>query len=312
MKGYNSKFLKITTIGLAAILTIAIFSSYSNEDESDYQSQKNLDIDRQLPQLIRSVDLDKTFEFAGELLPMENFDVVDRLERELLVNSYWHSSTMLNIKSQYRYFPIMEPILAQFNVPDDFKYLSVIESNLRNETSPAGAKGFWQFMKPTAKYFGLEVNSEVDERFHLEKATEAACKYLLDYKRQFKKWSLAAAAYNMGGPNLKNALNVQKADNFYDLNLNAETNRYIFRIVAVKEILSNPEEFGFILNQDQKNNPLTDFHIVEVNGPIQNLGDFAKKQGTTYRMLKLFNPWLLSHKLTNTAGKTYQIKIPNK
>ena len=210
MKLPNSKYLKLLTIGLAAILTIAVFSSYSNDDESIPKSKKYYEPDRQLPQIIRSVDLDKSFEFAGEPLPMDNFDVVDRLERELLVNSYWHSSTMLNIKSQYRYFPIMEPILAQYNVPEDFKYLSVIESNLRNETSPAGAKGFWQFMKSTAKYFGLEVNSEVDERFHLEKATEAACKYLLDYKRQFKNWTLAATAYNMGGPNLKNALATQK------------------------------------------------------------------------------------------------------
>ena len=307
---FDPKYFRWYTAALAALLTIAVFTSTSKKESIPLLHEMSLE-DGNLPQIIKPVDLDKEFSFAGERLPMNNFDVRERLERELLVNSYWHSSTILYIKSMHRFFPVMEQILAENGIPDDFKYLAVAESSLRNESSPAGAKGFWQFMKSTGQYFGLEINSEVDERFHLEKATEAACEYLLDYKRKFDNWTLCAAAYNMGGPNLRRSLNRQKETNYYDLNLNAETNRYVFRIVAIKEILSDPRNFGFFVDEEVDGYPpLDNYDLVEVDGPIENLGDFAKKNGTTYRMLKIFNPWLLSHKLTNSKRKVYQIKIP--
>ena len=165
-------------------------------------------------------------------------------------------------------------------------------------------------MKSTGKYYDLEVNNEVDERFHLEKSTLAACEYIKDYKKRFGSWTLAAAAYNVGGTKLSRALNEQKADSYFDLNLNPETNRYLFRVMAMKEIISEPSDFGFYIPNTERHQPLTEFKIVEVDGPIENLGDFARKNGTSYRMLKVYNPWLISFKLSNPGRKTYQIKLP--
>jgi hypothetical protein len=306
---------QIYTLVLTAFVTIIAFASYrqKNADPPGSAGAPSLaTADDRIPQVVKSVDLEGPFDFAGELLPMENFDVRERLDRELLVNTYWHSSTMLNIKNTYKFFPVIERILADNGIPDDFKYLAVAESSLRNETSPAGAKGFWQFMKNTGEYYGLEINSEVDERFHLEKATQAACKYILDYKKRFGSWTLAAAAYNMGGTSLARNLETQRAEQFYDLNLNDETNRYIFRLVAIKEILKNPEKFGFYLEPEEAYQPLNDYQIVEVKGPVPNWGDFAREHGTTYRMIKVYNPWLLDSNLTNRSGKTYEIRVPAK
>lgn len=262
-----------------------------------------------LPQIITSIDLSRDYVFAGEVVPKGNFDAMERLDRELSVNSYWHSSTLLNIKASNRYFAIIEPILAAHGVPDDFKYLAVAESNLRNETSPAGAKGVWQFLKSTGEHYGLEVNSDIDERYHIEKATEAACRYLKDYHKQFGSWTLAAAAYNMGGPRVKNLLAEQKVNNYYDLNLNEETSRYVFRIIAIKEILKSPEAFGFYVQDKDRYLPLK-YRTVTVNGPVTSWPDFAIEHGTTYRILKVYNPWLIGTKLVNKAGKQYEIKIP--
>ena len=265
-----------------------------------------------LPQRIAAIDLDRAFDFAGEPLPMDNFDVRERLDRELIVNSYRHSRTILNIKNANKYFPVIEPILAEAGVPDDFKYLAVAESDLRNATSYAGAQGIWQFMKPIAAHYGLEINREVDERYHLEKATRAACAYLLDAKRRFGSWTLAAASYNIGGTRLARALKQQDADTYYDLHLNEETSRYLFRLVAFKEIISRPGDFGFQLDETDLYAPMTDCRIIEVDGSISDLGDFARAHGTTYRMLKVFNPWLRSSRLRNPRGKTYEIKVPQK
>jgi len=300
------KAVQYYTLALASFLTITFFASYY----SGTTKEPDQPVEDKLPQVIQPVSLDQSFDFAGEALPMDNFDVRERLDRELLTNTYWHSTTLQHIKSTYKYFPVIEKILAENDMPEDFKYLAVAESSLRNATSPAGARGIWQFMKNTGAFYGLEINSEVDERYHLEKATEAACKYLTDYYQQFGSWTLSAAAYNMGGPRLKKEMEVQRADNFYDLNLNQETNRYIFRLVAIKEILKTPEKFGFYLEDGDGYKPLTDYKVVEVSSSIANLGDFAKEHGITYRMLKVYNPWLRTSKLTNRSGKTYEIKIP--
>lgn len=303
--------VQIYTLALAAFVTVAVFASYRQQSSEEKERQPvYAAAEGIIPQVVKSVDLEGPFDFAGEPLPMDNFDVRERLDRELLVNTYWHSSTLLNIKNAYKYFPIIERILAENGIPDDFKYLAVAESNLRNETSPAGAKGVWQFMKNTGEYYGLEINSEVDERYHLEKSTRAACKYIQDYKDRFGSWTLAAAAYNMGGTNMARVLKSQRAESFYDLNLSEETNRYVFRLVAIKEILKNPNDFGFYLEPEDMYRPLEDYQTVEVNGPVVNFGDFALEHGTTYRMLKVYNPWLLDSHLSNRSRKTYEIRVP--
>lgn len=298
---------------LVAGIVVMLFISYtSREEESPITKTESVTpYDNELlPQVIKSIPLDETYTFAGETVPLDNFDVYERFDREMLVNSYWHSSTVLNIKAANRFFPIMEPILAEEGVPDDFKYLSVIESNLRNETSPAGARGLWQFLKSIGAYYKLEINEEVDERLNVEKSTRAACQYLKDSKRKFGSWTLAAAAYNMGDTRLRKELDMQKTDNYYDLNLSDETSRYVFRILAVKEILQDPQAFGFIIEPQQLYAPLDKYQIVEVNSSIPDLGAFAVEHGITYRMLKVYNPWLRTSRLTNKTGKTYEIKIP--
>lgn len=295
------------TLALAGFLTFAVFTSYSSDNNETIIVTKN-----QLPQMVKSPKLKEAYDFAGDPLPMDNPDVRERLDRELTVNSYYHSSTTLNLKKANKYFPVIEPILAKNGVPDDMKYLAVAESNLTNATSPAGAKGFWQFMKGTGAEYGLEINNEVDERYHLEKATEAACTYLKKLHKRYGKWSLVAAAYNMGGGRLNKNMKDQRMDNYFDLNLNPETSRYLFRLVAIKEVMKSPENFGFHLEEEDLWQPLGDYYELEEKGAIENLGDYALKYGTTYRMLKVYNPWLKLGKLTNKARKTYVLKVPRK
>lgn len=294
--------------GIATVLVlVAVLSSSTDETRADRPAWND---DARLPQIVKAVRLADHYDFAGEALPLDNFDVRERLERELMVNAYWHSSTLLALKNASRYFPVIEPILRRNGIPEDFKYLVVAESNFRNVTSPAGAKGFWQFLKGTAEDYGLEVNSEVDERYHLVKATEAACKYFHKLHDRFGSWTLVAAAYNMGENALARELERQQMASYYDLNLGEETNRYVFRIVALKEVLTQPEKFGFELTEADRYQPLDNFSIVRVDGPIPNLGAFARQYGTTYRMLKLYNPWLRSYQLSNRSGKVYDIRIP--
>lgn len=302
------KSISYYSIAVAAFLTFALFASYTT---SDKQPNKFADFSdaHQLPQIIKSVDLNRTFDFAGEAVPMDNFDARERLDRELLENSYRHGKNLLNLKKTSRYFPFIEKILAEYGVPDDFKFVAVAESDLSNAVSPAGARGFWQFMRPTARDYGMEVSSTVDERYHIEKSTRAACKHILKLKKIMGSWTLAAAAYNVGQTRLKRELAAQRANTFYDLNLNQETSRYLFRLIAFKEILSNPQNFGFNLS-DGGYQPLDEFAVVEVNETIPNLGDFAAKYGISYRMLKVYNPWLISTSLANKSKKQYFIKIP--
>lgn len=297
------------TLALAGFLTFAVFTSYSLNTSDETSSTNN---DTGLPQMVKSPKLKAAYDFAGDALPMDNSDVRERLDKELTVNSYYHSSTTLNLKKANKYFPVIEPILEKNGVPDDMKYLAVAESNLSNATSPAGAKGFWQFMKGTGAEYGLEINSEVDERYHLEKATEAACTYLKKLHKRYGKWSLVAAAYNMGGGRLNKNMKEQRADNYFDLNLNEETSRYLFRLVAIKEVMKNPTAFGFHLEAEDLWQPLGEYYEVEEKGAIENLGDYAKKYGTSYRMLKVYNPWLKQGKLSNRAKKTYVLKVPKK
>ncbi len=303
------KVLQNYTLLLASFLTIIFFASYysmpKEPTKAAFATENGI-----LPQVIKPVDLNRPFDFAEEAVPMENFDVRERLDRELLSNTYQHTTTILHIKNTYKYFPMMEKVLMENGVPDDFKYLAVAESSFRNAISSAGARGIWQFMKNTGEYYGLEINAEVDERFHVEKATAAACKYLLGYKKRFGTWTLAAAAYNYGGTRLAKDITAQGTRNYYDMYLNKETSQYLFRIIAIKEVMKNPEAFGFYLEEADGYKPMSAFKIVEVSEAIPNLAAFAVQQGTTYRMLKVFNPWLIADKLTNSSKKIYQIKIP--
>lgn len=300
----------------AGLMSFAMFASYSYSSKDATVNPKTTTNSEStttggfLPQIIKAPNLDKAFSFAGEAVPMENFDVKERLDFELLKNSYYHSSTLVAIKRAKRYFPIIEKILAENGVPDDFKYLAIAESNLSNAISPAGAKGVWQFMPKTATAYGLFVSQEIDERYHLEKSTKAACTYLKEYKERFGTWTKAAAAYNMGGTRLSRDIRAQKADSYYDLNLNSETSRYVFRIIALKEIVSSPSEFGFQIEDHEKYEPMDDYINVVVDNTVESWADFAQKNGVSYRMLKVWNPWLINSKLTNNRRKEFLIKIP--
>lgn len=248
-------------------------------------------------------------DFAGEKAPLQIADVRERLDRELLVNANLHSSTILIIKRANRAFPIIEPILKQYGVPDDFKYLAVIESALTNAVSPSGAKGVWQFMPETAKEKGMEVNESVDERYHLQKATEAACKYLVAAKQKFGNWTLAAASYNGGMNGVNTKIVEQQVTDYYDLLLTDETSRYVFRILALKEIMKHPDLYGFEVDKNEMYDNIPT-KTIEVDSSITDLAVFAKKQGINYKILKIHNPWLRDKKLSNPTKKKYLIEIP--
>lgn len=248
-------------------------------------------------------------DFAGEKAPLNVADVRERFDRELLVNANLHATTQLIIKRANRVFPVIEPILQRYGVPDDFKYLAVTESGLVNAVSPAGARGVWQFMPETGKERGLEVNDLVDERYHLEKSTEAACKYLLDAKAKFGSWTLAAASYNGGFNGVNKQITFQGVDNYYDLLLTEETSRYVFRILALKEIMKNPAMYNFNL-QPHELYPVIPVKTVEVTTSIPDLAAFAKEQGINYKILKIHNPWLRDRSLTVKPGKAYTVEIP--
>lgn len=248
-------------------------------------------------------------DFSGEKVPLDIQDVRERLDRELLVNANLHATTILIMKRANRVFPIIEPILEKYGVPDDFKYLAVIESGLVNAVSPAGARGVWQFMPETAKEKGMEISETVDERYHLEKSTEAACKYLIVAKEKFGSWTLAAASYNGGMTGVNKQINMQQVKDYYDLLLNEETSRYVFRILALKEIMKNAEKYGFSISDHELYKYVQTKQIV-VDSTILNLADFAKKQGVNYKILKLYNPWLRDTKLDNKNKKAYNILIP--
>ncbi len=258
-----------------------------------------------------SVVLPTEISFAGENVPMGQFYVQEALDNELTVNTYWHSSTIFLIKKANRWFPVIEPILKKNGIPDDFKYLAVAESGLKNVVSPAGASGFWQIMKTTGQEYGLEINSEVDERYHVEKATEAACKYLNNAYKKHGSWTLAAASYNAGMGKISKETEKQKEDNYYDMNFGEETGRYVYRILALKEILSKPTQYGFHLRKEDLYQPFKTYEV-EVDSTIPNLTAFAARFGLNYKELKIYNPWLRDAHLPDVSRKIYKIKVPVK
>ncbi|MDR1793682.1 MAG: lytic transglycosylase domain-containing protein [Bacteroidales bacterium] len=296
-------FFKGIFIGTILILLLSA-------KDTSYQKQNEM---LQLSDNYRITDihLPDKLDFAGEAVPVERYDVREFLERELLINSYWQSSILQYCKRANRYFPVIEPILKSNNIPDDFKYLALAESGFLNVTSPANAAGFWQFLASTAKKHDLEVRDDVDERYHLQKATVAACKYLKNSYQVHHSWALAAAAYNAGDTYIKKRCADQSQSTFWDLWLNTETARYVYRILALKLLLSEPQKYGIYLKKSDLYYPIV-VDLISVDSTIASLYDFAKQQKTTYKQLKLLNPWLISDKLENPQKKTYQIAIPRK
>jgi hypothetical protein len=258
---------------------------------------------------IFAVEVPGSVYFAGEEVPMNIFYVHENLDRELLVNTYWHNKTVLMFKRAHRWFPVIRPILAEYGIPDDFKYLCVIESGLENAVSPSGAVGFWQFLKGTAKDYGLEVDRDVDERYHLKKSTEAACKYFRESYQKFGNWTLVAAAYNAGKRRISEELEGQQASSYYDLLLSEETSRYVFRILAIKTIFENPTDYGMFL-REKDFYPLIPTKTITVDKDISDFVAFAAEHELSYKTLKMFNPWLRDRKLQVRRGQTYLITIP--
>lgn len=247
--------------------------------------------------------------FAGEKVPTSDNDVSERLDREMVTNINYHSNTTLVIKRANKVFPIIEPILKKNGVPDDFKYLAVIESSLVNAVSPAGARGIWQFMPATAKEYGLEVTEEVDERYHIEKSTEAACQYLLNAYKKFGNWTLVAASYNGGMAGINRVLEAQQVSSYYDALFYEETGRYVFRILALKEIMQNSPKYGFDIPQNELYVQVPTKKIL-IENSIEDVSLLAKEQNTNYKTLKVLNPWMRDKKLTVSEGKTYSIEVP--
>ena len=301
-------FIFGVTIAVAAvILSSSVFLANDNLTET------KLNPDEQFPQGYKIVTptIPGQIEFAGERVPVENFEVLERIEREFIVNTYFHSLTILAIKRANRWFPVIEPILKKNNVPDDFKYLCVTESTLENVVSPAGATVFWQFMKAAGKKYGLEINSQIDERYHVEKSTQAACEYLKDAYEKYESWTMAAASYNMGTNGTDKQIERQKTENYYNLVLNPETSRYIARSIAFKYIMQNSKAYGFDIKDDELYKPLKYFEIT-LDSSVNDFADYSIALGLNYKTLKLYNPWLRDNYLSNRNRKVYKIKIPEK
>ncbi len=257
----------------------------------------------------RFISLPAKLDFAGETMPLSNPDVRERMDREIHINTYWHTNTILMIKKANRWLAAISAELAKAGIPDDFKYLVAIETNFKNDTSPRNAVGFWQFLKASGKEQGLEITAEVDERYDPIKSTQAAAKYLKNAYNKFGSWTLAAASYNRGVAGMKKAMEHQKELNYYSLLLNEETSRYVFRIVAAKLILESPADYGFGINKNELYQPYETYGI-EVTKSIPSLVDWAQQNAISYRQLKRYNPWLRTDKLTIASGKKYIIKLP--
>lgn len=276
---------------------------YTETDDRSYQAAFNKDY------AVYALHLPEDVTLAGEYVPFEDPDIFERFDREMHVNTYWQSQTLLFFKRANRYFEIIEPILKEHNIPEDFKYLSLIESGFMNVVSPAGAVGFWQILKTTGQQYGLEVNKQVDERYNVEKSTHVACKYLNEAYGEFNSWILAAASYNMGISGVRKQLKRQSANNYFDLTLNAETSRYVFRILAIKELMENPKKYGFNFRDKDLYQPIPT-KVVILDSTVADFGLWAQEQGINYRILKYHNPWLRQEYLKNPTKKAYEIKIP--
>jgi membrane-bound lytic murein transglycosylase D len=297
----KKSFRLLTLVGVVLITIFFMNAIHENEVQSITNTHKNYKI--------QALQLPANLNLAGERVPIEIPDVKERMDRELLVNTYWQSNGLLLIKRANQYFPILEPLLKKYGLPDDFKFLALAESGLIDETSSVGAAGMWHFMKTTGKEYGLEINKNVDERYNIEKSTKVAAEYLKKSKEKLGSWTLAAAAYNAGNYGVASRLETQEVDNYYDALLPDETERYIFRILALKEVISNPRKYGFVFDESDLYT-LEKTKEIEVDTAITNIATFAKNYGLNYKEFKKYNPWLRENHLNNKSRKLYQIKIP--
>lgn len=306
----------IVLLGLAVLLFLVLFINRRIERIEQMMASRNPSADYTKlattdgPLTAISYDLPTQISFAGEAVPLDRSDLREQIDKELQINIYFHSNTIFLIKRANQWLPQFEPILKKHGIPDDFKYLPLIESGLLNQVSPANAVGFWQIVKSAGKENGLEITREVDERYDPIKSAEAACKYLNQAYKKFGNWTLVAASYNRGMSGLNRAIEKQKVDSYYDLFLNEETTRYVFRILAIKEIIENPERYGFKISP-QHLYQQDSLKYIEVDTTIPDLVDFALAQGTNYKLLKRFNPWLRDDRLTVKKNETYQIALPS-
>ena len=282
-----------------------IFATHKERPEEVHRQAIRADYRVYAPSIPDSLTL------CGERVPLDIYYVREGLDRELVSNMYYQSNTLFNIKRAVRYFPLIERILKEERVPEDMKYLCVIESGLQCVTSPAGAQGWWQFMKTTGQKYGLEVNDDVDMRNHLEQSTRAACRYLKDLRQQFGSWTAAAAAYNCGENGLARRFANQKQKSYYDLYLNRETSRYVYRILALKLIMQHPQDYGYYVRRCDAY-PELPTEQVELSGQNVDIVQFAIDNGTSYKMLRTLNPWIVTDNFKNKAGKTYKVQVPTK
>ena len=294
----------ISTLFLSVSIVIFLFIRARADEDAGMGTAEGVS-DKQI---ITPVELPAELDFAGEPVPLENFDVQESLDMELLINKYWQSHTLLLIKRAHRYFPAIEKVLQENKMPDDLKYLAVAESDLTNATSPSNAVGYWQFLEGTARELGLEVNNEVDERYHLEKSTEAACKFLKQSYELYGSWTTAAASYNAGRTGINRQVGRQGTNYYYDLLLNGETSRYIYRILALKMILSDPAAYGFMIDVKHMY-PVIPTYEVTLDATVDDFSVLSERYSINYKILKYFNPWLRESYLSNTAKKTYYIQI---
>jgi hypothetical protein len=310
---HRRRIFRWTRASLFMILGLGIFISISSVKVDPDQGSAHFTIQKiksPFDNKIYAVKIPSAMDFAGEAVPLHDQDVRERLDRELLVNSYWHSQTLYIMKEYPQIISLVEPILEKNGVPKDFVYLCIAESGLQvNAQSPAGAMGLWQFIKSTGQAYGLTINGEIDERLSYEKSTEAACRYLIEAKERFGSWTTAAASYNRGMEGMEAAVKRQKTGNYYDLYLVPETARYIYRILALKQILQNPQQYGFFLESEELY-PEYKYKTVAVDSTISDLPSFAAQQGTNYKTLRVLNPWIINYSLTNKEGKTYEFKLP--
>lgn len=283
---------------LGTLLTLLVVSQFSFKDKTFSENQW------------RPPALPSQLSFAGEAVPMERWDVKEKLDREVLLNYYSQGTIIYLLKLANRNFPIISARLKANGVPDDFKYLCIAESNMQAwAVSKSGAVGYWQFLNGTAPGYGLEVSAQVDQRQDLEKATDAACRYLRQAYSRFGNWTAAAASYNCGMAGYANHAGFQRTNNYYDLHLPEETNKYIFRILTFKHLMENAEQMGYVVKDEEKYEPVPTRNV-EVNSSIPDLAQFAIREGTTYKMLRTLNPWIKGKSLTVSGGRSYVLKLP--
>jgi hypothetical protein len=284
------------------VFTLLLSAKNQQHEMPDYEESAPLAVSWAIPENVT---------FAGEVMPLQNFDTRESLDRELNATAYRHGSTLLTIKRSGRYFPEIEKILKEYGIPDDFKYLACAESDLSNVISPAGATGYWQIMEGTGKEYGMIINREIDERYDLEKSTRFACKYFLKAYERYGSWTMAAASYNNGFSGLSEQVDIQKENDYYDLLLNEETARYIFRIVSLKLVIAEPAKYGFNIGPGEMYRPIP-FREVKVDTAVTSFEQFARQFDTNYKILKFLNPWLRRPFMTNSEKREYIIRVPEK